>query len=54
MSLYSLKETEFYGSEVVKDFEEFKSRSNVIVANRNDETLADVIDKVYTKYYNNI
>ena len=45
----TLKDNEFYGSEVVRDLEEFKSRCGVIVANRNDESLADVKEKVYTR-----
>ena len=39
----------FYNSKVIKDFDEFKEISDVIVANRLDDNIKDVVDKVYTR-----
>ena len=40
---------DFYNSRVIKDFNEFKQISDVIVANRLTDDLRDVVDKVYTR-----
>lgn len=45
----SLKTDDFCGSKLIKDFQEFKSISKVIIANRYDSSLDDVKDKVYTR-----
>lgn len=45
----ALKEDEFYHSRVIKDFDEFKKISDVIVANRLSDEIKDVVDKVYTR-----
>ena len=43
------KEDEFFRSKVIKDLDEFKKMSDVIVANRLSENLLDVQDRVYTR-----
>lgn len=40
---------QFMGCQIVNDFVEFKRRSQLIIANRFDEALNDVIEKVYTR-----
>lgn len=45
----ALQEDEFYHSRVIKDFNEFKKSSDVIVANRLSDEIKDVVDKVYTR-----
>ena len=45
----ALHEEEFYNSKVIKNFDEFKKISDVIVANRLSDEIKDVVDKVYTR-----
>ena len=45
----ALHEDEFYSSRVIKDFDEFKQISDIIVANRLSDEIKDVVDKVYTR-----
>ncbi|HFU76803.1 MAG TPA: nucleotide sugar dehydrogenase, partial [Arcobacter sp.] len=44
-----IQEEEFFNSRVIKDLEEFKNVSDVIVANRLSDNLTDVKEKVYTR-----
>lgn len=45
----TLKDDEFFNSKVIRDIEEFKKLSDVIVANRMNTDLEDVKEKVYTR-----
>ena len=45
----AMNEDSFFNSRVIKDLEEFKQISDVIVANRLEDNILDVKDKVYTR-----
>lgn len=45
----TMKEEKFFNSKVIKDLNEFKVISDVILANRMNEELSDVKTKVYTR-----
>ena len=45
----TLKAEDFNGCKVINDFEEFSDKSDVILANRLEDALKDVRDKVYTR-----
>lgn len=45
----TMEEDSFFNSRVIKSLEEFKTMSDVIIANRYNDDIKDVIDKVYTR-----
>lgn len=45
----ALKDETFFNSRVIRDFEDFKVMSDVIVSNRLSEELDDVKEKIYTR-----
>lgn len=45
----TMREDTFFNSRVIRNLEEFKSICDVILANRYNEEIEDVLDKVYTR-----
>lgn len=45
----ALQEEYFFNSRVIRDLNEFKKCSDVIIANRYSDEIADVLEKVYTR-----
>ena len=44
-----MQEDTFFNSKVIRDLNEFKTTCDVILANRYNEEIEDVLDKVYTR-----
>ena len=44
-----IKEKEIFGISIINEFKKFKSKADLILANRLDNSLEDVIDKVFSR-----
>ena len=45
----TFNEDRFFNSRVIKNLDEFKRESDIIIANRHSDVLSDVVEKVYTR-----
>ena len=45
----TMKENSFFNSRVIRNLDEFKQMSDVILANRYNDDISDVLEKVYTR-----
>ena len=45
----TLKEDSFFNSRVIRDLDEFKKMSDVIIVNRLDDNVKDVMNKIYSR-----
>lgn len=45
----ALKESSFYNSRVIRNLDEFKQASDIILVNRYNDEISDVMEKVYTR-----
>lgn len=45
----TMTEDSFFNSRVIRNLDEFNQISDVIIANRYNDDIADVLDKVYTR-----
>lgn len=45
----TMKESRFFNSRVIRELDEFKKASDIILANRFNDDISDVLDKVYTR-----